>query len=201
LPFNDPSKNFRILHERPILVSSPDEYEQLARRIYDETRRLPRKLPVEKVRAMRRLMQGHPDLHVRHAAAHWLSFSFDGRALASLLVTVENAAEDPFVRGQAIEGFGVQLHRMQRRRRIVRRAERALRRALDDPSPEVRFWACYSLGAMGAARALGKLQFLARHDDALYPTWWLVKEEAADAVLNVRHQPHPERERIANAPE
>jgi HEAT repeat protein len=64
--------------------------------------------------------------------------------------------------------------------------------ALRDETPEVRFWACFALGSMGARPALPELQRLAETDEIVCPGWWRVKDEAVDAVYSILHGVWPD---------
>jgi HEAT repeat protein len=113
-----------------------------------------------------------PDAAAREAAAYALRW-FDGEAATAVLVTVLNdSLEVPRVRATAAEScnhYGPSA------------AMPHLIRALRDQSPEVRFWAAFALGQMGAAEALEELERLIATDTAVVEGWWSVKKEAADA--------------------
>jgi HEAT repeat protein len=119
----------------------------------------------------------------RQAAVYalaWLRGKDNHETLEALLNIFNDLTEHPAVRGQAIEGFGIQL--VNKRRKVWARIETAILQGLDDESVEVRFWACYAAGTLRMKSALPRLQQLARDDSAYYPNWWCVSEEAADAT-------------------
>jgi len=121
--------------------------------------------------------------HNREAAAYALSWAFgrrDQKPLEALLATFDKVGESPGVRGQALEGFGLQ--HPSRRNRLWSGIEAAILRGLADEATEVRFWACYAAGELQVKSALPKLQELAENDTEICLNWWRVSEEAADAI-------------------
>jgi HEAT repeat protein len=145
-------------------------------------------------------IRNHPDALMREAAAYGLREldhrKFDRyRMIAPLTEVVEDKNEEPSVRGTAAESIGSALMYPDRRRKAYRQAVSTLIEALRDESPEVRFWACYSLGVMRVSAALDDLRRVAATDTAMYPGWWFVRDEAADAIGNILGEPFPFRER------
>jgi hypothetical protein len=132
--------------------------------------------------ALVKLMRQDVDVAVRAQAAYQLHWLFDLRACELLMAVLENRAETARVRAEVAEGIGFLLNLSDRRTRLFKRATRLLIETLRDPAPEVRFWSCYALGTMRARAALPALRELAETDDAICPGWWLVMEEAGDAV-------------------
>src|SRR5262249_4490183 len=102
--------------------------------------------------------------------------------------------EESRVRAEAAESMGVLLELTDRRARRFKQATRLLVEMLCDPAPEVRFWSCYALGVMRARAALLVLRELAETDEAMCPGWWLVKEEAGDAVEVILGEDFPDRQ-------
>lgn len=136
--------------------------------------------PVDEIIA---ILNEAQNAHNRQAAAYALSWVLGRRnqkPLDVLLATFEKVEESPGVRAQALEGFGLQ--RPTKRNRLWGRVESAILRGLADESAEVRFWACYAAGTLQVQSALPKLQELADTDSEICPNWWLVSEEAADAI-------------------
>lgn len=121
--------------------------------------------------------------HNREAAAYALSWVFGRRnqkPLEVLLATFDKVEESPSVRAQALEGFGLQ--RPSKRNRLWSRVEESILRGLSDEAAEVRFWACYAAGTLQVKSALQKLRELSQTDFEVYPNWWRISEEAADAI-------------------
>jgi HEAT repeat protein len=130
--------------------------------------------------------------YIREAAAYALTCMCDGAALEPLLVVATDAREHARVRAQAIEAIGMTPHGDRRRRRF-RHTVDALIGLLSDASPHVRFWACYALGQMRATRALPVLRRLEQTDHMMCPGWWLVREEASDAIEWIHGRPGEDR--------
>lgn len=144
------------------------------------------------------MLREHPNPNVREAAAYGLrDYALDNerttRAIPPLLGVLGNASEEARIRGAAAESVGCILMFADRRRKIFRQAVRVLIDALRDPSPEVRFWSAYALGSMRARAALDELRRVATTDEAMCPRWWLLRDEAADAIAQILGQPWPER--------
>jgi len=129
------------------------------------------------------VLQQTNTIHNRQAAVYalaWLRGKDNAETLEALLHIFNDVTEHAAVRGEAIEGFGIQA--LTKRRKVWPRIEKAILQGLEDESVEVRFWACYAAGTLRMKRALPRLQQLARDDSAFYPNWWCVSEEAADAI-------------------
>lgn len=128
-------------------------------------------------------------------ATYDLSFSWEPRAVPYLLDLLNDPQRPAVVRTQAAEGIGNCLpERVLRRQhsRLYRRCLTALVAALDDPHPNVRFYAAFSLGKLRARAALPRLRQLAEHDNAEASGMWSVKEEAVDAIHSIEHRFAPE---------
>jgi HEAT repeat protein len=166
---------------------------------------LPALEPEEAFQQLLIVMRGHPDVTMREAAAYGLR-ELDRRGIdrhrviEPLTEVVENKHEESGVRGTATESIGTVLRFPDRRRKAYRQAVSTLVEALRDESPEVRFWACYSLGEMRVSAAIDELRHVAATDTAMYPGWWLVRDEAADAIAHILGEPAPEREREGQTP-
>lgn len=116
------------------------------------------------------------DAEVREAASYALGYLQDPRSFNALLEALRDVNQSPLVRGMAAE----QLASFSRFPAIP-----SLIVALHDPSAEVRFWAAYALGALGASEALPDLERLAATDTESVPGWWSVAKEARDAIENI----------------
>jgi HEAT repeat protein len=141
--------------------------------------RLPR-LPAERIVEVLAAAEG---VHNREAAAYalsWLRQKDRNKTLRALLNITDDESEHPAVRAQALEGLGVQ--RPTQRHKLWAEVERAVLGGLRNESVEVRFWACYAAGTLRLKSALPLLAEMARSDSAVYPRWWRVSEEAADAI-------------------
>ena len=128
-------------------------------------------------------------------ATYDLSFSFEPRAAPLLLDLLIDTQRPAAVRVQAAEGIGdcVPQHVVRRHRsRLYRRCAAALVAALDDPHPDVRFFAAFSLGKLRARTALPRLRQLAEYDKGQSSLLWSVKEEAVDAIHSIEHGRSPD---------
>ena len=128
-------------------------------------------------------------------ATYDLSFSFESRAAPLLLDLLIDTQRPAAVRAQAAEGIGncVPQHVVRRHRsRLYRRCAAALVAALDDPHPDVRFFAAFSLGKLRARTALPRLRQLAEYDKGQSSSLWSVKEEAVDAIHSIEHGRSPD---------
>ena len=110
----------------------------------------------------------------------WLHRKKNAEVLQALIHIAGDARENPAVRGQALEGLGVQ--RSTPRHKLWHKIERVVLDSLRHKEVEVRFWACYAAGSLRMRGALPQLQELAGNDSAMYPTWWRISEEATDAI-------------------
>jgi HEAT repeat protein len=129
------------------------------------------------------VLSGAEGVHNREAAVYalaWLRRRDVNETLRALLNIFNDVNEHPAVRGQALEGLGIQ--RPTRRHKTWPEVERATLKGLADESAEVRFWACYAAGTLGMKSALPRLGELSRNDTTMCPGWWRVSEEAADAI-------------------
>src|SRR5687768_9841038 len=99
--------------------------------------RAPR-LPAERIIEV---LAGAEGVHNREAAAYalsWLCRKDRNKTLRALLNIVDDETEHPAVRGQALEGLGVQM--LTERHKLWAEVERAVLSGLADEAVEVRFW-------------------------------------------------------------
>ena len=113
----------------------------------------------------------------RAAAAHALYLMHGKAAIPALEKSVGNRREHPKVRGQAAEALAHN-HREE--------SHRVLRRNLNDPSKEVRFWCAYSLAQMADEDALMPLRKLAESDHRVVRGFWSVSKEAKSAIREIQ---------------
>lgn len=142
---------------------------------------------------------GYP--HQREAAAYalgWLTLVGERAhaACSALVAALNTSAEAPPIRAQAAESlayrFGDRFCTDEHVRPDATAALSALRMALGDASPELRFWAAFALGQLRDAEALPALHALTA-DPTVVPGWWTVGEEAADAITTTAGGEPPER--------
>jgi HEAT repeat protein len=115
-------------------------------------------------------------------ALSWLTHcDVNSQVITTLTDIVANDSEASFVRGQALEGLGNQLS-LELPPHLYRQAVSVIIQALDAAEAEVRFWACFAVGAIKIKEALPKLQILVQTDRTIVAGWWSVGEEAEDAI-------------------
>lgn len=141
-------------------------------------------------RGCTRLLDGKAPKPVRYAATYALAYMRDDEAASTLMALVRDRHEAEEVRGQAAEGLDYLGREGGPHRRA---AARTALHGLDDPSPVVRFWCAFALGAMRFEPAVPALERLARQDKAMCPGWWQVCDEAADAVAMIEGREPPAR--------
>ncbi|MFY2558467.1 HEAT repeat domain-containing protein [Corallococcus terminator] len=141
-------------------------------------------------RHLARLLRTTADPKAREACA-WLLCSL-GKGDPVVIDALLEAAEDPHelmsVRCQAIEAFGASPSARQQPRVL-----RALVGFLEHPAVELRFWACFALGALKHRPAIPALRQVAQEDERVNPGWWYVAEEALDAIDHIEAKETPER--------
>jgi HEAT repeat protein len=101
--------------------------------------------------------------------------------ISTLTEIASNHAEVPSLRAQALEGLGNRLSQ-ELSPNLYQQAVHIIIQALDDSEAEIRFWACFAVGAIKIQETLPKLQVLAQTDNEIVAGWWSVAEEAEDAI-------------------
>ncbi len=135
--------------------------------------------------ALLNALQNDPSPAVRFAAAYALGLLADERMIEPLIAKLADATEDPAVRGMAAETLGNALDP---------RAVEPLIAALSDSAVEVRFWAAFAVGELGAEAALPELYRLAEADDTVLPGWWSVRQEAKASIDLIKSRLQTENE-------
>jgi HEAT repeat protein len=110
---------------------------------------------------------------VRFYSIYALGLLQSDSAIAPILGVLDDEKEDPKVRGMAAETLS-----FFRSERTVE----SLMACLSDPQVEVRYWAAFALGELGARKALPALMRLARTDQSSLPDGRSVSNEAAEAI-------------------
>ncbi len=147
-------------------------------------------------RLLLKIVDTHADVWRREQACYLLSFARDVSLTGEFGRIFSDPGQPPAVRAQAAEGLAYVLGYSDRRTSIHRKAVEALLPGLQDPAVEVRFWTCFALGNLRARRTIANLQRLVDEDDEICPTWWHVRDEAADAISQIRGEPVQSRQRI-----
>ena len=121
----------------------------------------------------------------RNSVVYALSFlsccEVNQQVIMTLTKIAANSFEAASVRAQALEGLGNKLSQ-EFPSHLYQRAVSVIVRALEVLEAEVRFWACFAVGALKIEEALPKLQVLAQTDRVIVAGWWSVSEEAEDAI-------------------
>lgn len=119
-----------------------------------------------------------PDFEVRESGFHSLRFFKVGVARDALLAAATDTTLDTRLRGVAVESLSATGGDA--------RVEAALLNLLEDPHPELRFWAAHSLGARADASAIGRLESLLAQPDAEVPPYGTLHDEVRTAIAAIR---------------
>lgn len=103
------------------------------------------------------------------------------KVIKVLIRTIETD-ESPTVRAQALETISASRATSSEKNPLRNRIENCVVGALSHETHEVRFWACFAAGQLKIKNALPKLRELAENDTQDWGQWWLVSEEAEDAI-------------------
>lgn len=132
---------------------------------------------------LRALLRRERRVETRHAIVHALSWHDDLGSWPILIRLLADCGEDPMVRGQAAEGLAYKFHRKRRGTAAFELALRTLVTALDDPSPDVRYYAAFASGAAEDRRMLPKLRRMLK-DHATSPTFIGTVGQEAQASID-----------------
>jgi HEAT repeat protein len=125
------------------------------------------------------------DPQQRNGAVYALSFlsccEVNQQVITTLTEIAASNSEAASTKAQALEGLGNKLSQ-KFSPNLYQRAVSVIIQALDAPEAEVRFWACFAVGALKIKEALSRLQVLAQTDSMIVAAWWSVGEEAEDAI-------------------
>ena len=152
-----------------------------------------RKLSLKQAQKLKERAYADPDRIERIKAANKNANAFNDQVLPILQEMLEDEDLDPVIRAEAAEGFAIHLGYVDRRKRKYKMALIALLPLLRHRDPNLRFWVCFALGQMRATPAIPELKRLAEEDDAMCRGWWLVKDEASDALLRIEGMEPPDR--------
>jgi HEAT repeat protein len=140
------------------------------------------------IEALLAAMADDESAQVRLAATYALGLLDDSRKIEPLIAKLQDQQEEAAIRGMAAEVLG---------NSYDSRAIAPLLEALADPEVEVRFWAVFALGELGAEAALPALYRLAASDEAVLPGWWSVQQEARSSIALIENQPNDEEDDTA----
>ncbi|WP_257452775.1 HEAT repeat domain-containing protein [Archangium lipolyticum] len=129
-----------------------------------------------------RKLKTEPRAVNRQAILYAISWQDDIRAWWPLLKVLADVDEAPAVRGQAAEGIGYLFWRKSRSKRGYLIAKDVLLWALNDPSPEVRYYAIFALGASRDHSVIAALQGMTKDSGRSNAIVGTVGEEARRAI-------------------
>jgi HEAT repeat protein len=135
-----------------------------------------------------RLLRVEKRIEARQAILFALSWQDDLRTWHPLIRILANSDESPKVRAQAAEGLAYKFFRKRKGSKGFKAAVEALVAALKDPSPEVRYFAVFALGASLDRAVVPVLRRMTR--DRENPTGFMgtVGEEAEEAIERIQTQ-------------
>lgn len=123
-----------------------------------------------------RLMREDENIEIRRICAYALGQIADKSAAELLIQHLEIPSETPEVRAQIFESLAYL---------GAKRVVPTLVEALQDDSPEVRFWAAFALGHLGGRSEISALERVTL-DHAVVENWWSVGKEAQDAIKYIQ---------------
>jgi HEAT repeat protein len=138
--------------------------------------------------ALLKLLRVEKRVEERHAIVFALSWQNDLRTWQPLLRVLANPQESPRVRAQAAEGLAYLFFRKKKDSKGFRAAISALVAALKDPSPEVRYFAVFALGASLDRRVLPVLRKMTKDSESPKGLVGTVGEEAEEAIECIQTQ-------------
>lgn len=116
------------------------------------------------------------DLNIRCGAINTIGFMFNKRAALRLRRMLKNKTEPDEVRASAAEALA---------NIGDRKSLPLLLASTYDPSPVIRFWACYGLGQMPDRKSLPRLKALIENDETRIERWGSICEEAKESTIAI----------------
>jgi HEAT repeat protein len=186
----------RALRRRRLIraLSARDE-----RRRWNAARELSQVDDAKTLRRLQRLLDGRGRPEGRAAAAYVLGFSGTNEVADVLARRLADREESVVVRAHAAEALG---HLLQFQP-VLAEIRTPIVSGLQDPEPEVRFWAAFAAGVLDLQESRLRLERL-RPDPAVVEGWWTVGQEAEWALRCLDGEedpPLPERVPPAADPE
>lgn len=123
------------------------------------------------------VLNADPEPTVRACCAKALGWIVDEASEKALRATLDDPTQPEDVRGHAAEALS---------NFATQSSVEALINALRASEPEVRYWAAYSLGQLGADEALPELERIRDTDESSLATGESVRSEALDAIDKIR---------------
>lgn len=109
-------------------------------------------------------------------------------SINTLVSRVRDSQEHFLVRGVSLESLACSASWFTPKSRLDTKVHRAVLESLQDPHPNVRFWACYAAAQMRILAARPLLRSL-RGDEGLSDMGWTVGYEATEALKAIEGQP------------
>jgi HEAT repeat protein len=120
-----------------------------------------------------RTLEGDSSADVRFYSIYALGLLQSDSAITPILAVLNDEKEDPKLRGMAAETLS-SFHNG--------RSVDSLIACLSDSQAEVRFWAAFALGELGARKALPALVRVAKYDQSSLPDGASISNEASEAI-------------------
>lgn len=124
-----------------------------------------------------------PEERYRAACLSWTARR--PRLTNALLGRVRDRNEHHLIRGVCLENLASSAAWHHPKSRLDRKVHRTILESLEDPLPNVRFWACYAAGTLRLQAARSRLDKLS-HDEGLGDMGWSIAYEAEQALENIR---------------
>jgi len=134
---------------------------------------------------LRKLLKTAARPETRLAIVFALSWHSDMRSWAIFIKILGDQNESPAVRAQAAEGLAYKFYRKRRGTSSFQSAIGLLEAVLTDPSPEVRYYAAFALGASGERGVIPALRKIAKDRSTSMSFVGTVGDEAMDAVKQI----------------
>lgn len=142
---------------------------------------------------LRSLLKAATRPETRLSIVFALSWQRDMRSWAIFTRILGDETESPAVRAQAAEGLAYNFYRKRRGKSSFQSAIELLETALTDPSPEVRYYAAFALGASGERGAIPALRRIAKDRSTSTNFVGTVGDEAMDAINQIKSCPRTAR--------
>jgi HEAT repeat protein len=134
---------------------------------------------------LRKLLKVTTQWEMRLSIVFALSWQRDMRSWAIFIKILGDENESPAVRAQAAEGLAYCFYRKRRGTSSFQSAIELLEAALADPSPDVRYYAAFALGAAGEQGAVLALRRTAKDRSTSKNFVGTVGDEARDAITQI----------------
>jgi HEAT repeat protein len=135
---------------------------------------------------LRKLLKIATQPELRLSIVFALSWQRDMRSWTIFIKIFGDENESPAVRAQAAEGLAYYFYRKRRGTPSFHSAIELLEEALADPSPDVRYYAAFALGAAGERGSVPALRRIAKDKSTSENFVGTVGDEAMDAITQIK---------------